>query len=637
MRVSACRFLLSTTAAVTVCLAAPAAAQSYGSFGDNIADPGNIPPILEEGNQQNGTNDDTNFPPSPPNAGNRFSNGPTAAELLPQILQREFDDVQNNAVGNAFSDKLPVSLAGGILLGNGSSIPGPIGRGLFALNDTDVATQVDNYLARTGPLGSADLMLLYASGNDGALALNTVALTNPPQDQALQIIVSGAQVNGANTAASAAKLNAAGAGTVLVSNLPNIGQTPAARAGGLSGQQLATLFAQTTNDALVGALSTVDPGQGTIIIADSFALTNDIATNPGKYGFADVTNPCSLAPTCVNAGRDVQDQFLFWDVFFPTARGHEISAQFLADTVNAPRTIPALAEQARFGTQMHATDLLGRTGEDGFWVEAAGSWQRYRRAATPFAAGYQADGPRADLVLGWSGPLGLTAGVALGYSDMDVDFRDVAGGFDRRTINLGAFASIETPIVNFAAAASLGFDDFDNLARDTDVAGQISSGETDGDSFAIVGEISRDFGFGDLVKITPLARIGYARSEVDGFAEAGATGLSQIVADQRLSKTYSEFGARAGVEFAGVSASLTGIYHFRLNGGTQTVRTSLVSMPNFQRRAFVRAADRDYALVDAELVIPVGSNAKIGASGEATFADNDFSYLTGTVFLRFGF
>ncbi len=612
-----------------------ASAQTYGSFGDNIADPGNIPGILEDANDQDGTNFDTNFPASPPGDGNRYSNGPTAAELLPDLLDFDLTDIQHNAVGNAFSDQLPVSLAGGILLGNGSSIPGPIGRGLTPLNDFDIASQVDDFLAASGPLGQDDFMLLYASGNDAALALNTIALTTPAQDQALQIVISGAQANAINTAASAQKLLSAGAGTVLVSNLPNIGQTPAARAGGLSGVQLATLFSSTTNIALNAALSELDTRGSTLIVADSFTLINDIVGDPGKYGFTDVSNPCSLVPTCVNADRSVQDQFLFWDPFFPTARGHEISAAFLADTVNAPRTVPAIGELGRSGTENYAREALGQTG-DGLWLAGYAGYERFRRDRDIFASGYEADGPSTKLALGWSGPTDLTVGVSVGYTDLDVDFDFISGGFDKRSVNFGAFASVETPILELAASLSYGFDSYDNLSRSTGVAGQLSMAETDGDSFAAIAEASREFSLVPAVSMRPTLRLGYSRAEFDAFDETGATGLSQSVNEGSLSKTFAEFGASALMGVMGLDASIGAFYHARIDGGTQQISTSLITLPDFVRTASVQAPDRDYGRLEASLSQSFG-NVNIGASGTTTFAAGDYDHLAGQFFLRIAF
>ena len=50
-----------------------------GVFGDNIADPGNIPGYLQAANNAGLGPFDANFPPSPPYSANRYSNGRVAA------------------------------------------------------------------------------------------------------------------------------------------------------------------------------------------------------------------------------------------------------------------------------------------------------------------------------------------------------------------------------------------------------------------------------------------------------------------------------------------------------------------------------------------------------------------------------
>ena len=104
------------------------AIQALASFGDNVADPGNIPAYLAAGNAAGQGPFDTNFPPSPPYFGNRFSNGPIAVEYLAGLLGVPAGGIDHLGVGNAFSAPLPVILTGGTIVGNGSAIPAPVGR-----------------------------------------------------------------------------------------------------------------------------------------------------------------------------------------------------------------------------------------------------------------------------------------------------------------------------------------------------------------------------------------------------------------------------------------------------------------------------------------------------------------------------
>lgn len=634
------KLLLSTVLAVAG--AGTAHAQSVGVFGDNIADPGNIPPILRAANAAGLGPFDANFPASPPNFGGRFSNGPVAAEILPGLLGYDPADVTNNAVGNAFSDQLPVSLAGGALIGNGSSIPGPIGRGLFPLNDTDIANQVTGFLAGAGPLGPDDLMLLYPSNNDAALALNTIALTAPPQDQAIAIIAQGAAVNAANTATQAQRLVDAGAGTVLVPNMPNIGLTPAAAAGGLSGQQLATLFSVQTNNALVTQLSAIAPGGQSVLIADIFTLQNDVAANPAKYGFADVTTPCSLVAQCLNAPQAVQDQFLFWDAFFPTAAGHRLQALFLADTVRAPRTIAALGETARIGTEAVARDLLAIPWREGFLLAVDSAYDFHERGGAPQALAYDAQGARIGAVAAYGFGGGFEVGVAASYTDADVAFQDIAAGFDRNTANIGGFIGYEGGLISLFAAASVGFDNFDDIARTTGVAGQISSGSTDGTSVSVSAQAMGNIPLSPAVMVHPLGRLGWSRSEVDGYAESGATGLSQIVFDQESEAFYGEAGLGLSARFGGNGLPdgqfwVRGTWHFAIDDDPQDVRTALVALPDFTRTHRVDAPDGDYGRIEASVAVnPVGK-LEIGLLGHASFGGDDFDGIGGRLFVGVGF
>ena len=66
---------------------------------------------------------------------------------------------------------------------------------------------------------------------------------------------------------------------------------------------------------------------------DIFSLFNDAVSNPSAYGFTNVTHACLLV-ACSNP-----DEFLFWDDFHPTTRGHAFIASELAAAVPAPASL----------------------------------------------------------------------------------------------------------------------------------------------------------------------------------------------------------------------------------------------------------------------------------------------------------
>lgn len=621
-------------AASVFCCSQSLSAQQFASFGDNIADPGNIPPILEASNANSGTTYDTNFPASPPGFGNRYSNGLTAAEQLPALLGINASNVSHNAVGNAFSDKLPVSLAGGILLGNGSAIPGPIGRELTALNNTDIAAQVDGYIATSGGLSGSDTMLIYPSGNDAALALNTIALTTPSETESLTIIANGAQTNALNTAASVQALFDAGAGTVIVSNLPNIGLTPAAQAGGLSGQQLATLFSTSTNTALTMALANVDPGTGQLIVADTYALNNDIVANPEKYGFSDVTTPCSLVASCASASQAEQNQFLFWDEFFPTEAGHALAAAFIADTVNGPKTVAALNEEGRLTAESHSRSLLAARGETGVWQSIQlGSHQR-KRDPSSHAAGYESQSTDLTFAAGRHRDADSHFGVSLQLSQADVDFESVTASFERQSTHLGLFGGSRIGALSLTGALSFGFDKYDDILRDTGVANQRSRADTSGDSLGVLIEVRRPMSSTNGFHGSPIARLGYSRSDIDRYSESGATGLSQSISASKLEKSFTELGAALNWQGKAVNGALSGIWHIELNGEDQAVAATLKDNNSITRNFAVANPDEDYGRVELQLDGSISDSVTWGFSASLTVDDAPLQQRIASLWLR---
>ncbi len=602
------------------------ASPRFASFGDNIADPGNIPAILQSANDNGLGPFDTNFPVDPPNFGNRFTNGLTAAEVLPDLLGFNGDNISHNAVGNAFSDKLPVSLAGDILLGNGSSIPAPIGRELTPLNDTDVATQVDNYLITNGSLGPDDLMLLYASANDGALALNTVAIAMPEPEQALQVIDSGARTNAANTAQSAEKLLDAGAGAVVVVGLPDIGLTPAAQAGGLSGQQLATLFSNTTNTALVTELNALDTGDSLLVMVDSFTLTNDIVNNPEKYGLTDVSTPCSLAPECASANVDVQDQFLFWDSFFPTAGVHRITAQFQADTVLAPRTLAALPETARLSVESISRERLKSLASQA----TADRWLKIRLGASSLernrdsqVIAYEADTTQAEIAAGANINKRIKTELSVGFEQSDIAYKGLSAGFDMDSVQVSATGRMQTELLNLTATFVYASNSFDDMQRWTGVAGQVARASTDGNSLASTVEISRDIVVGDSIETEPFIRLGLSDINIDGYTESGATGLDMQVNDINVDNSFGEAGLRVGSTLPSGQWTLDAeaSYHLNLGDDQKRISSSLVTLADFERLAVSEAPDNGF--LELSGIASYKPTSNVGLSLQAGYLKGD--------------
>ena len=155
--------------------ALPASSQQVGDvvvFGDSLSDPGNVP----------GLSGGVNFPPSPPYADNRFSNGPVYSELLPSLLGGTFDPSLNFAVGGALTaeDNLNSNRA--------SALPGS---DLTGVTLPGIGTQVDGFVGSGGRLDDDDLVIVYGGANDIFVA--AAAAAGLPEDQIPDLVTSTAE------------------------------------------------------------------------------------------------------------------------------------------------------------------------------------------------------------------------------------------------------------------------------------------------------------------------------------------------------------------------------------------------------------------------------------------------------------
>ena len=213
------------------------------------------------------------------NAG-RFTNGPVWVEGLAKHL------------GLA----LRPSRAGGTnyAVGGARAAGGP----------NELRAQVRAYLAeRRGMADPGVLHVVWAGGND-LLAAGLAA--NPDAAGPGAAAAVGEAV---------AALAQAGARTLLVPNLPDVGMTPALQTFGPAEAAAARRRTYAYDDALARALDRVEARQPVAILRlDVRALAERVLADPGAAGFRNLTKPCQGRPTCEGA--------LFWDLVHPTAQAH---------------------------------------------------------------------------------------------------------------------------------------------------------------------------------------------------------------------------------------------------------------------------------------------------------------------------
>jgi outer membrane lipase/esterase len=256
----------------------------------------------------------------------RFSNGENYAGLLAQKLGFTLTPSElggsNYAFGGSRTDYNRAEFRPGV--------PPPLPNGVYPIGAYPWSLD----LQREAFLGdvkrhadSQGLYLVFAGSNDLSDALTAVVFFHQDPTPTIAKAVQG--IRDVITA-----FETAGARTVVVPNMPNLGVVPSVTRFGPVVAGLATALSQQFNAELAAMLTTIT---GTnIIVFDTYSFLNDIVVHPGNYGFTNVSEPCYSGFVDPDPNGTVcaePDKYAFWDVEHPTTRFHAILADELYSSV----------------------------------------------------------------------------------------------------------------------------------------------------------------------------------------------------------------------------------------------------------------------------------------------------------------
>ena len=233
---------------------------------------------------------------------NRWTNGPTAVEVLARQLQIE---LTNYAVGGAKSGR------------------GNYYHWMDQHEDTGVLGQVEKFrMSLKGK--SADpnaLYFIFISANDYFehvdynLPGNTIDLA----DTAV-----------GNICAAVATLARLGAQHFMIVNSTDLAKLPVVQASGQTGE--AKEFQNRVNAELLTEVESLHTHLDiTITLYDHLALSNKIWRNPSKYGISNLSIPCQPVYPEVKPVCKSPDTYYFWDEWHPTRRVHQIVGEVMAE------------------------------------------------------------------------------------------------------------------------------------------------------------------------------------------------------------------------------------------------------------------------------------------------------------------
>ncbi len=489
----------------------PAAADPFDfsrtiAFGDSLSDNGNlahnIPPDA--------------LPPFLPGYFNgRFSNGPTWIELLSDPAKSTNPDSTMNRFWGGFLFGPPFDVGGNV-----NNVNAAIG-GADAVGGTvpSVQTQIGAFLAAGGVFGPNDLVSIQGGANDffgffGANPAPTVA-----------DISSFATTTGLNEASNLALATSAGAKTILVSNLPNLGATPSFNGSALSAQ--AGLFAAATYNATLDQateqLAALNPGVNYVQM-DWFSALNVVIANPAAFGFTNVTAPCfNGVSICANP-----DSFLFWDGVHPTEAGHELLARYAALLLSTEETGQGVAElgQVALAMRLEASDIIARRalspfaeGPGGLYAEVIGQTGSFDGNAT-LLGDTGVDFSVGGIRVGFDASQGpISFGGSLAYQTGDVSGHLIDA--DLNTGQLDAYVLTRYSALFAGLEAGVSVDDFSNIQRDVGFPTVKADSSTQSLDYTVAATVGAQYQLGGIT-VTPAMRLGYAWLNIDGFSEFGA-------------------------------------------------------------------------------------------------------------------
>ena len=507
-------------AALAMAAAMPAAAQDAPFsqtvfFGDSLTDAGYFRPLLPANVQ--------------PVTG-QFTTNPSLvwSQFLADYYGTRADANGNGQTGTNYA-------AGGARVA--SPNPGPLGP------PPSLVAQANAYLTANG--GRADpgaLFTVWGGAND-----LFAAAAAPAQAQQIVGAAVTAQIGLIGT------LQGAGAQYVLVPTIPDVGLAPLFRAQGPAAQAQATALATAYNNALFNGLA----ANGlSVIPVDTFRLLQEVAANPGAFGFTNITGTAcqpqitAQSLTCnptSYVSPDAPFTYLFADGVHPTTRAHQIVGDLAINAIEGPRQIGLLPHVAsvvgRGRADMVSTQLTQfATGEDGtrWWVDARYDSQRYGPKSS--ADLYDGGGPSLTVGVDWTSGA-LTYGAFGGYGRQSIDWGLRRGEFEQSDASLGGYIGWNGQ--NAWVNAQLGYTQLDyDLERRVPLGPTSRTYDSSTEGSNVTAGLSAGWSFGDgALRHGPLVGVLAQKIEVDGFGEERPTESTSLAfPDQEFDSLIGSVG-----------------------------------------------------------------------------------------------
>jgi outer membrane lipase/esterase len=597
-------FVLKLGLLLSCLLPLPVLAQSIEGltvFGDSISDNGNA--FKASG----GT-----IPPSPPYFNGRFSNGLVWVEGFSTELKLPAAAINNFAFAGASSGTTNTNSTATIIL-------------------PSLSTELDRFLLASPQVNSNQLFVIWAGANDYLGG----GITNP-------VPVVG------NITTAVQRLTNVGAQQLVVPNLPDLGKIPVGAANPAQSAGLTQLSAAHNSGlrASLQALAQNNPNIS-IIPTDMAALFNAVITNPSRFGFTNVTQPCLNATTGTVCATP--DTFLFWDQLHPTAAGHRLISAYALDPIVAPRSISAQSDIALGVANQQTRDINGRllalrtseipsTGKLGVFVSGDANFGD--RSTTSTNTGFNID--TKSVTVGADYPVSnhIAVGVAISSANTNNQLNDNRGKVAVGSTSVSVYGSYTQEKFYSDALFNYGWQNF-NITRNIQVPGFTpATANPNGNQLSFRVNSGYDFGSNGW-SFGPTAGIRYTKVNIDGYTEQNGDILNLKVNPQAADSLIFNIGAQVAypfkANFGTISPYLAANFEHELGQNGRQIVTELVTQPGIPLRTNVPVNDRDFIRLSTGVQTEFTNNLSVTLGYETVVGKDNFSdnYLNAKIRYQF--
>jgi outer membrane lipase/esterase len=507
--------------------------------------------------------------------------------------------------------------------------------------------QIDTFAARVGRFAPNDLINVWIGYND--LTGIPAGATQPVKLAAVQGIIN-------NTTDAIARLASLGGRQFIVFDQETFRPNNADSAAAM-------------NAMLPGALAPLSASGLNIHFFDVDQLANRLRANPTAYGFAANagTVACNQVPACALNGftTGLENQYISPEGIHFTGAVNTIIANFLANQLNAPFTMPVQADIAQETAVGFANSLLGRLdayhyassavspsnayamytkvppkqSPDSFgpWsIFAMGSYVHANQKNEIGAADFDNDLGSGTVGLEYKWSRNLLLGGAFSYSDATANLSLQNAQTQLKSYQFAGFASSNYANWFGDLVMSYGINNY-NINRDSAGLGSIGgtlSASPNGNNFVVASKAGYLFDTA-VARLGPIGGLTYSKVWVDAYTENGDPLLTQAAAKQNLDGWTASAGIQLRLPTTNLPRAFNPFFNLTAEqgfGGNArviiTAQTYALGLPIATQIG--TANSQTYGKVAAGALIDLGGRFSANINAESTFARESGNILSVT-------